>query len=143
MTIGIDSSELIYLVLGPGALLLGALLLRTDFRLKAHCEALEKRVAEAEAELEVLRGAVERGAAGEREFELARRVALLSRQQEQLMLRDAETGPYFQAVRQAERGADADTLVEETGVTRAEAELIVTLHGPASRRAEAPVAEDD
>ncbi len=134
MTIGIDTTDLIYLVLGPGALLLGALLLRTDFRLKAHYEALEKRLAEAEAQLEALRGTLQQGGAAERELELEQRVALLSRQQEQLMLRDAETGPYFQAVRQAERGADVDALIEDTGVTRAEAELIVTLHRPASRR---------
>lgn len=135
MNIGIDSTELIYLVLGPGALLIGALLLRADSRLKARCEALERRVLDAERQLAMLEEAPDAAAAAaatsgrERERELEQRIALLSRQQEQLMLRDAETGPYFQAVRQAERGADVDELVDDTGVTRSEAELIVMLHG--------------
>jgi hypothetical protein len=139
MNIGIDSTELIYLVLGPGALLIGALLLRTDFRLKARCETLEQRLADAERQLEALGDLPSAAtvAAIERERELAQRVALLSRQQEQLMVRDSETGPYFQAVRQAERGADVDALVDETGVTRSEAELIVMLHGSAAARARA------
>jgi hypothetical protein len=45
------------------------------------------------------------------------------------MLRDSEAGPYFRAVRFAENGAGLDALIEQTGVTRAEAELILSLHG--------------
>jgi hypothetical protein len=139
MTIGIDSTELIYLVLGPGALLIGALLLRTDFRLKARCEALERRLYDAEDRIAALEDLPSDAVAAgiERERELEQRIALLSRQQEQLMLRDAETGPYFQAVRQAERGADVEALIDETGVTRSEAELIVMLHGKLEGRARA------
>lgn len=139
MTIGIDSNELIYLVLGPGALLIGALLLRTDFRLKARCETLEQRVADAERQLAALEDLpiAATAAAIERERELAQRVALLSRQQEQLMVRDSETGPYFKAVRHAERGAGIEAIVDETGVTRSEAELIVMLHGTPEGRARA------
>lgn len=126
MTLGIDSTDLIYLVLGPGLLFLGALLLRLDLRLKARCDELGKRVAEAETRLQLLANADDHGAYRR---QIEERVALLSRQQEQLMLRDAETGPYFQAIRYAEKGADIDALVEQTGVTRAEAELIHALHG--------------
>ena len=126
MTLGIDSTDLIYLVLGPGLLFLGALLLRLDLRLKARCDELGKRVAEAETRLQLLANADDHRAYRR---QIEERVALLSRQQEQLMLRDAETGPYFQAIRYAEKGADIDALVEQTGVTRAEAELIHALHG--------------
>jgi hypothetical protein len=132
MNIGIDTTELIYLVLGPGALLIGALLLRADSRLKARCETLERRVADAERQLAMLEEAPHAAAAAAtsaRERELEQRIALLSRQQEQLMLRDAETGPYFQAVRQAERGADVVERVDDTGITRSEAELSGMLHG--------------
>jgi hypothetical protein len=45
------------------------------------------------------------------------------------MLRDAESGPYFRAIRIAEKGASIDSLIEQTGVTRSEAELIHALHG--------------
>ena len=37
MTLGLDSTDLIYLVLGPGLLFVGALLLRLDLRLQARC----------------------------------------------------------------------------------------------------------
>jgi len=75
-----------------------------------------------------------------RERELERQVALLTQQHEQLMRRDSEAGPYFRAVRFAENGAGVDALIEQTGVTRTEAELIVSLHGKS--RAAATVAED-
>lgn len=126
MNLSIDSTELIYLVLGPGALILIAVLLRLDLRLKAQCEALESRLAETEGRLSVLQG---RLSDDSRERDLESRVALLAQQHEQLMLRDSEAGPYFRAVRYAENGAGVDALIEQTGVTRAEAELIVSLHG--------------
>lgn len=126
MTLGLDSTDLIYLVLGPGLLFVGALLLRLDLRLQARCDELGKRVAEVEMRLQLLANADDHGVYRR---QIDERVALLSRQQEQLMLRDSETGPYFQAIRYAEKGADADALIERTGVTRAEAELICALHG--------------
>jgi Protein of unknown function (DUF2802) len=132
MTLGIDSTDLIYLVLGPGLLFLGALLLRLDLRLQSRCDELGKRVAEAETRLQLLANADDRGAYGR---QIEERVALLSRQQEQLMLRDSETGPYFQAIRHAENGANVDALIERTGVTRAEAELIHALHGKTANTA--------
>jgi hypothetical protein len=137
MTFSIDSTELIYLVLGPGILVLITLLLRHDLRLKAQCEELRSRLADYEERLTRLQQTV---GDDSRERELAAQVALLTQQHEQLMRRDSEAGPYFRAVRFAENGAGIDALIEQTGVTRAEAELIVSLHGKsrAAATAESP-----
>lgn len=133
MILDIDSTELIYLLLGPGTILVAALLLRLDLRLQRRYEELASRVATAEAHLEAL---VQAEDGGQHKRQIEERVAMLSRQQEQLMLRDSETGSYFQAIRHAEKGLGVDALIERTGVTREEAELIVTLHGrPASQQA--------
>jgi hypothetical protein len=126
MSLSIDSTELIYLVFGPGVLVLVALLLRLDLRLKARCGNLESRLAETEGRLSVLQS---RLGDDSRERDLESRIAQLTQQHEQLMLRDSEAGPYFRAVRYAENGAGVAALIEQTGVTRAEAELIVSLHG--------------
>jgi len=126
MNFSIDSTELIYLVLGPGILVLIALLLRHDLKLKSQCEALRSRLTETEDRLTQLQNRLNDDG---RERQLESQVALLTQQHEQLMLRDSEAGPYFRAVRFAENGAGIDALIEQTGVTRAEAELIVSLHG--------------
>ena len=136
MNLSIDSTELIYLVLGPGILVLITLLLRHDLRLKAQCETLKSRLADHEDRLAQLQQTVSDDS---RQRELERQVALLTQQHEQLMRRDSETGPYFRAVRFAENGAGIDALIEQTGVTRTEAELIVSLHSKS--RAAATVAE--
>lgn len=122
----IDSTELIYLVLGPGAILLVAILLRIDLRLKERYDELSSRLTEAEGRIGILQMLQNDDSASR---ELEERLELLSRQQEQLMLRDADAGPYFRAVRIAEKGASIESLIEQTGVTRAEAELILKLHG--------------
>ena len=137
MNLSIDSTELIYLVLGPGVLVLITLLLRHDLRLKTQCENLKMRLADNEDRLAQLHKTVSDDS---RARELESRVALLTQQHEQLMRRDSEAGPYFRAVRFAENGAGIDALIEQTGVTRTEAELIVSLHGKS--RAAAAVAED-
>jgi hypothetical protein len=137
MNFSIDSTELIYLVLGPGVLVLITLLLRHDLRLKAQCEELKSRLADNEDRLGQLRETLSDDS---RSRELEAQVALLTQQHEQLMRRDSEAGPYFRAVRFAENGAGIDALIEQTGVTRTEAELIVSLHGKS--RAAATVAED-
>ena len=126
MNFSIDSTELIYLLLGPGILVLIALLLRHDLRLKAQCEDLKSRLMDTEDRLSLLQKSLNDDS---RERELESQVALLTQQHEQLMLRDSEAGPYFRAVRFAENGAGVEALIEQTGVTRAEAELIVSLHG--------------
>jgi prefoldin subunit 5 len=136
MNFSIDSTELIYLVLGPGILVLITLLLRHDLRLKAQCEELKSRLVDHEDRLAQLRETVSDDS---RSRELQAQVARLTQQHEQLMRRDSETGPYFRAVRFAENGAGVDALIEQTGVTRTEAELIVSLHSKS--RAAATVAE--
>lgn len=125
--LSIDSTELIYLVLGPGALLLIALLLRVDFRLKARFDELENRLTQAEGRISVLQ---DLESDDSRERALEEQVALLAQQNEQLMMRDSQASPYYSAVRYAEGGAGVEALIEQAGVTRAEAELIVSLHGP-------------
>lgn len=52
----------------------------------------------------------------------------LTKQQEQLMLLSADTGPYVQAIRHAQRGAGVAELMSTHGLGEAEAELIVALH---------------
>lgn len=139
MNFSIDSTELIYLVLGPGVLVLITLLLRHDLRLKTQCENLRMRLADNEDRLAQLHKTVSDDS---RARELQAQVALLTQQHEQLMRRDSEAGPYFRAVRFAENGAGIDALIEQTGVTRTEAELIVSLHGKSRVPAATVVAED-
>ena len=122
----IDSTELIYLLLGPGLIAVVAVLLRIDFRLKSRYDEIESRLIETEGRLAVMQ---RRAGEDSRERELEGEIELLKQQQEQLMLRDTETGPYYSAVRYAERGAGMEALIEQTGITRAEAELILKLHG--------------
>lgn len=134
MEFNISTAELIYLVLGPGALLIGALLLRSDLRLQRRHDALQaehdglrERCAALTVRLDELRD--EGQAAAERERQQRERIEQLHRELQHVLLKDAETGPYFRAVRQAESGVGVDSLVERTGITRAEAALIVQLHG--------------
>ncbi len=103
-------------------------------RAGANAARAHERLARHEAELMRLQSELahfgEGGArtAG-RQSELAERLALLSEQQEQLMLRDDNAGPYLQAIRLAQRGEDIDSLVATCGLSRGEAELISRLHG--------------
>ena len=106
--------------------MLVAVLLRLDFRLKSKISELEVRLDQAEGRLAVLQSL---GSDDSRERAVEAKLALLEQQHEQLMLRDSEAGPYFSAVRYAESGASVDALMEQTGVTLAEAQLIVSLHG--------------
>jgi hypothetical protein len=124
MNLSIYSTELIYLLLGPGILVIVALLYRLDLNLRARCVDLEARLAETEGRLSVLQSRL-----SDDSRDLESRMALLTQQHEQLVLRESEAGPYFRAVRYAENGAGVEALIEQTGVTRAEAELIVSLHG--------------
>jgi len=68
------------------------------------------------------------------EQDLEGRVTLLWRQQ--LMLRDTDAGPYFQAIRHAQQGATLYELLARTDVSRGEAELILALHGGGEIRPE-------
>jgi len=76
----------------------------------------------------------------EHQAALEQRLALLSEQQDQLMLRDDNAGPYLQAIRLARLGESADSLIETCGLSRGEAELIARLHGLHAQGAETEAA---
>ena len=138
MTPTADIGQWIHLLWGACLLLLVALLCWNYFRMAARVGELQASVDQQRSEIHalqhVLRGVHDEGnETREAERELAERVELLSRQQEQLMLRDADTGPYFQAIRQAGQGAGAEELMQRAGVSRVEAELILRLHAPGAR----------
>lgn len=48
--------------------------------------------------------------------------------QDQHDLRDPETGAYVQGIRLVQRGATAESLVNDCGLTPAEADLLIRLH---------------
>ncbi|MCC5869777.1 MAG: DUF2802 domain-containing protein [Gammaproteobacteria bacterium] len=129
-----DTALLIYLMWGLALLVLVGVLSWSYFRVQSEVVTLRGRIDQLQGEVHalqrVLRDVHDDGHQTRRlEAELEERVALLSRQQEQLMLRDADTGPYFQAIRQARQGATLDELLARTGISRGEAELILALHG--------------
>ncbi|TVP87731.1 MAG: DUF2802 domain-containing protein [Thioalkalivibrio sp.] len=69
-------------------------------------------------------------AVDQRQAELERRMRQLAEQQEQLLSRDAEQGPYRHAVRLAAKGASREEIMKSCGVSRGEADLLRSLHGP-------------
>ena len=132
----IDQAQAIYLVWGFALLGLVAMLARAHRALHRRCAALQCSADRMQGEIHslqrVLREVHDTGnAARAREAELQQRLMQLSRQQEQLLLRDAETGSYFEAVREAQRGGNIDRLIRRSDVSRTEAELIMLLHGKA------------
>ncbi len=134
MTVSLDNAQLIYLLWGLCLLLLASVMCWSYFRVHARVSGMAERIDQLQGEVHaiqrVLRDVHDDGRQTRRlEVELEERVALLSRQQEQLMMRDADAGPYFQAIRHAQQGASLDEILARTGVSRGEAELIVALHG--------------
>lgn len=69
-------------------------------------------------------------AADQRQAELERRLRQLADQQEQLLLRDPEQGPYQHALRLAQQGARREEIMSACGLSRGEADLLLALHGP-------------
>lgn len=127
--------ELIAFISGGAIAVAFALVLSLQRGLRAEVEALARRIESSEAEMARLhRGAAEArdeaSSAQQRARELAEQITLLARQQEQMLLRDPEGGPYMQAVRAAGSGASVDVLMSTYGLSRSEAELVVTLHRP-------------
>ncbi len=86
-----------------------------------------------EADLLALRQAVFQLDSSDRQTALEDQLQLLAEQQEQLRQRDANTGPYLNAIRDAQRGVSVDTLMTNHGVNKGEAELILALHGPKAK----------
>jgi len=69
-------------------------------------------------------------AVDQRQAELERRMRQLAEQQEQMLSRDPEQGPYRHAVRLAAQGASREEIMKACGVSRGEADLLRSLHGP-------------
>lgn len=94
---------------------------------------LRRRMLLQEGALLSLRGALsavcsEETANDQRELDLDRRLRQLTEQQEQLLLRDPELGPYHHAMRLAVKGSSSEELMETCGLTRGEADLLLSLH---------------
>jgi hypothetical protein len=72
-------------------------------------------------------------AVDQRQAELERRLRQLAEQQEQMLSRDPDQGPYRHAVRLAAQGASREEIMKACGVSRGEADLLRSLHGPQER----------
>ncbi|MDD3519412.1 MAG: DUF2802 domain-containing protein [Chromatiales bacterium] len=70
----------------------------------------------------------------QRQTLVERKLKQLSEQQQQLLMRDPESGPYMQAIRLAQKGASKEEIMSTCGLTRGEVELIASLHGGDSPR---------
>lgn len=100
----------------------------------ARLRRLERRVMIQETALLSLRGALSAVCSGEmasdqRQAEVERRLRQLAEQQELLLMRDPEQGPYQHAMRMAVQGAGREELMKTCGLTRGEADLLLALHG--------------
>jgi hypothetical protein len=122
------------------ALVVAAVLGVFLWRIHGAVRGLRGHVARMEADLLALQQTVFRldaseFDAAERHAVVEARLQLLTRQQEQLKLRDTNTAPYLNAIRDAQAGADIDRLMSVHGLNRGEAELIASLHGASTARA--------
>ncbi len=102
---------------------------------------LQRRLTIQETALLSLKGAVSAVCSDElevdqRQAELERRMRQMAEQQEQLLSRDPDQGPYRHAVRLATQGASREQIMQACGVSRGEAELLRVLHGPQDRVAQ-------
>lgn len=70
---------------------------------------------------------------------LEQRIRRLGERQDQLELRDPLEQTYAHAIRLAQRGVDVNELVENCGLARGEAELLLRVHRGAQRQ---PAAAD-
>ncbi|OOG26214.1 hypothetical protein B1C78_05265 [Thioalkalivibrio denitrificans] len=100
----------------------------------AHVRRLQRRIMIQETALLSLRGALSAVCSGEmatdkRQAEVERRLRQLAEQQETLLMRDPEQGPYQHAMRMAVQGASREDLMKACGLTRGEADLLLALHG--------------
>ena len=130
-------SGLIGFLLASLALLVAAAALAGAFWCRSRLRQVQARLARQENQLLALRGGLSAIAEeglheGRRGQALEQRVRQLSEYQEQLMMRDPEEAPFHHALRLASRGASAEELVQDCGITRGEAELVLALHRPGS-----------
>lgn len=66
---------------------------------------------------------------------LEQRIRRLAERQDQLELRDPMEQTYAHAIRLAQKGVDIDELVENCGLARGEAELLLRIHRVQQRQA--------
>ena len=97
-------------------------------------EALQERVAKLEAELQEAREHTAQLAQGVSQAAgacvvMQQRIDSLSERQEQLRHLDEESGSYRHAIRLAREGGSVEQLVQDCGLNRGEAELVIALHG--------------
>jgi len=131
----VEHVELIALISGAAIAVAFALVVSVQRSLRAGLRDLARKLDAHGAELDALREEARRATAEaedlrRRELELTEQIAMLARQQEQMLARDPDAGRYMQAVRAASGGASVDALMNTFGLSRSEAELVVTLHRP-------------
>lgn len=132
----VETADVIFLILAL-SVLIAAAMFRIHSRLSTRLDELNGRIERQRAEfvsLQHLAREVYDASAltRQRELELVEQVAQLARQQEQMLVRDADSSPYFQAIRSAKSGASAESLVGTYGLSQGEAELVVALHRPSA-----------
>jgi hypothetical protein len=112
------------------SLLLAVLALSGRRQDAATLRQLRLHAAGLEADLLALRQTLFQLNSQNRQDALEEQLKLLAEQQDQLRQRDANTGPYLNAIRDAQRGVSVEMLMANHGVNKGEAELILALHGP-------------
>ena len=106
------------------------------FWLSRQIARLQDRYQRLERDSRALRGALSavctwESSSKEQQKNLDQRMTQLAEQQQRLLLRDVDGGPYQHALRLAERGAPQGELMEACGLSRGEAALILSLHAEA------------
>ncbi len=102
-------------------------------RLEQRLDGMKKRLSEQETSVLSLRGAVsalydDAQQVTRRQNRIEQQLRQIGDQQEQLLLRDPDTGPYRQAMHLAKKGASVEDLVTTCGLNRGEAELLLSLY---------------
>jgi hypothetical protein len=115
----------------------GMLLLR---RLQRRVLHQETALTTLETQLVNLRGALSAVCSGElvadqRQTDMERKLRQLSEQHEQLLMRDPDEGPYRHAMRLADHGAGREELMEICGLSKGEADLLLSMNPPAGEAA--------
>lgn len=122
---------LLGLLLGLAGMSVVYHLYRVNQRLQDDMTFSRRRIEQLENDL----GALCTAAAGEGQhvLRLEQQMRGLSERQDALELRTGTEQPYARASQLAQDGASVDELVSSCGLTRAEAELVIMLHGACGR----------
>ncbi len=120
-------------VVTVSVLLLAATALGVALWSAVRVKILQQRLSNQEMTVLSLRGALSALCASEitvdqQQAEMAQRLQMLAGQQEQMLLRDPDQGPYQHAIRLAVRGASREQLMETCGLTRGEADLLLFIN---------------